>query len=962
MRSKNYLPNASVSAILARLASADKQINVLDDKILPIAPHLLEIPSNPLPEPHYDSWKNNLFDKSEGRKYEYLTLQSSADRGICLAQGNWWEEPLKAGTPGSAGSQTGTSTPQAFKETKTPKVKLSLGDYKNFKSTGVKPVPRPPTATANGKLPGDIDGRKSLHSRNMSAVSVTMPMFRVSSVEGTEIRANGIETRPNSLVVNKITKRDNPVVPPRSTPSDMRDARKAQPVANGNVKRNSLQTKSANKNPRPTRSEMQRYDPDSAKQPPRPRSLPDDPELKQQKRSLELGDASRPEKRAKVETPHSTSPAASSKAIPRKSLPSETKAAPTKVQNPSTSAQTPPIPKKVISSTRPIDLQNKSSKGTSNEKPHLPPLLSPLPADITVPAQPNKSGLKKSEASKSGSSKVTSQKPMANNQTNTIVVKPRQRKTDAAPSTSSPHTTPASSTSPFVLPLMLSPGLPDVVEAELNRLQNKVAPLNTVEGRYEKVRQPGALGVPQKTTRPKLGHPPKKNLLDGIPLKKPKNKDSLIAKLDYTKSLQKTLERMLRLRPVPWQEFKDSEKKRIQEEKPNPFKRPDTDSDQEISLSKSHGSKTPASATAKKHVPPPVKSESDDSDFGGSALTKNPSRGDKTTDSSTSRKRPAEHERVEPPLKRSKILEGGNAKVSAPLASGFKSPTVTSSALRDNLLLSTPRKSGATKKSTAMGRVMSSDEQARTPKELAATSTPASSEKPRAYGHRPDVDKAQLDQMQKQNQAFFALGTNLKRHLQSKLGSRPDSNGKTSIEATGVERKKAVMKGVESIMAYMLAFYNTNQISQMKGHTMLPESWKDLFPVWHFVHNSAKPYAELIVLLMNLAAVAREQMCKIFIEVPPEHRDNEAFLSAYRDKDRLWAGARLGQPGLRKLSADSGGTLGPWTTVPEAVAFGGIILERYAAAQNVEDWKSEESFKSVPALPVSRNLLPYTAL
>lgn len=148
MKPKGTKSSASASLISARLASASRQINVLDDQILPHTPHLLQIPSNQLPEPHYDFWKNNLFNKTEGRKIEYLTLLSSADRGICLAQGNWEEEEInKAGSPFSTGSQTGTSTPLAVRDGKSAKVKLSIADYKNFKTTGVKPTPRPSTAT-----------------------------------------------------------------------------------------------------------------------------------------------------------------------------------------------------------------------------------------------------------------------------------------------------------------------------------------------------------------------------------------------------------------------------------------------------------------------------------------------------------------------------------------------------------------------------------------------------------------------------------------------------------------------------------------------------------------------------------------------------------------------------------------------------------------------------------------------
>ena len=162
------------------------------------------------------------------------------------------------------------------------------------------------------------------------------------------------------------------------------------------------------------------------------------------------------------------------------------------------------------------------------------------------------------------------------------------------------------------------------------------------------------------------------------------------------------------------------------------------------------------------------------------------------------------------------------------------------------------------------------------------------------------------------------------------------------------------MKGVESIMAYMLAFHFANQMSTMRGHSILPESWKDLFPVWNFVNSAATHFGELSILLSNLAAVSREQMCRFFVEAPAESRDNEAFVAAYKDKDKLWSRAKTGQPSLRKLVSDGNGILGPWTTVPEAIAFGGAILEKYAVVHKIENWKGEESLKHTAAPPPHR--------
>jgi len=770
----------------------------------------------------------------------------------------------------------------------------------------------------------------------------------------------------------------------RSTPIISRNAERTGTVVNGNSKRDSLQIKDANKDLRPTRPDTQRYDSNPPKRDTHPQSPHRNiPESKQVKRPLEAGDTSHQEKRTKMGIATSKTPSDSQKAP--KTLSSNTKPSPTKAPKAPTSAQASPLPKKGPSTTRPLDTKIHSSKSTG-DKPHIPPLLSPLPADITVPAQSNFSSLKKAEGEKSASPKTPSQKPkpIAATGSDTIVVKTRHVKN--VPSTSSPRTTPAASIPPFVLPRMLSPSLPEVVEAELTRLQHKKSTPtnNTVEARYEKVRQPGALGVPQKAPRSNIGHPPRKSQPESSHSKK-----QLIVKMKYKKRQSNDIQRILRLRPTPTDDFKEMEKRRTQPEEnytaPIHF---DVDSEEEdVPLSRNHSSKMPANTTSKKRVPRDPKSDSEEgSEPVGTALNVQANRDPKPSENTTARKRPAtEADRLEPAQKRPRPSDISITKSSTPIAPTTKSPTVTSSsASRDNRLLSTPKRGEAAKKSTAMGRVMSSDgnqSQARTPKAPAITSTPASSEKIKINGHRPEVDVAQVEYASRQHKTLFNLGTQLKRHLQSKLAgdksgsvsltpltsklqnpaisqcndlSTANATQQSSTATSGAERKKAVMKGVESIMAYMLAFHFANQMSTMRGHSILPESWKDLFPVWNFVNSVATPYQELNFLLCNLAAVSREQMCRFFVEAPAESRDNEAFVAAYKDRDKNWLKARQGHSALQILISEGNNILGPWSTVPEAIAFGVAVLEKYAATQKIENWKGEESLKHISTQPPPR--------
>lgn len=137
-----------------------------------------------------------------------MTLLSSADRGICLAQGNCEDETTKVGSPFSTGSQTGTSTPHAVRDGKSAKVKLSIADYKNFKTTGVKPAARPSTTTPDAKIPSNTANRKVTHIRNTSTTSVDTSMSRVSSFEGGDTRSAGIGANINDSTAEKNTARD----------------------------------------------------------------------------------------------------------------------------------------------------------------------------------------------------------------------------------------------------------------------------------------------------------------------------------------------------------------------------------------------------------------------------------------------------------------------------------------------------------------------------------------------------------------------------------------------------------------------------------------------------------------------------------------------------------------------------------------------------------------------------------
>jgi hypothetical protein len=439
------------------------------------------------------------------------------------------------------------------------------------------------------------------------------------------------------------------------------------------------------------------------------------------------------------------------------------------------------------------------------------------------------------------------------------------------------------------------------VEAELLRLQQKSTVLNTVEARHQEVRQPNAPGVAQK--RPKVGHPPKKNQGESSnstkkgaetshPIKKSaaSGKLSLIVKMSYRRKFGTDITRLLRTRGTPWKEFKALEAKRLETERHPPE---ESESEEDIPLHQRRGTKTPA-------LPP-------------------------------SKKRPVEpSDRVEPGPKRTKVPARLDTQKSSstPLAPAFKSPAPSVS--KEKNLLATPKK-GDAMKSVAMRRVDSGDGHARTPQAL-SSSAPASAEKPR-------ISSEELSRARQEDAKFMSLGTTLKRKLQAMVQKEES--------VSELERKSSVMRGVESLMAYMIAFNARERYNRSPPN---PEFWEQFFPILLFVTTHAKRYPELIALVDNLGAISREQLNRIYLEQPKESRDMtwEKLATSSKDRVRLWHRCKMGETYISNLGVQ--GALGPWSTVDEAVSFGVMTLKKYAISQKLQ-WEGDSHFADVHTKP-----------
>ncbi|KAH8657121.1 hypothetical protein BGZ60DRAFT_434770 [Tricladium varicosporioides] len=886
---------AGASKDTVDLSQLDKNIAQLKESQLPHIPHLLHVNINePLPREFPHENQNTPFEWWEVKALQYMTLVADGDRGIALAKGDWEDE--YSGPPAtSADARSSTTTPNPFnKDTKKPSVKYSIKDYKNMKQTGVKPSPR---SVAEAE-------RKPGHTRNTSAMSLDTPMSRVSSMEGptptSEKRTNGVAASNNSVNVERFPRKED-----RLNITSNRSNAKGSPLprTNGNVDRPRDPAQNKDPNTKLNKSDSQRLTPlPKHGLPPRPPSpRREKPEITKNSLKRHLDTSSNPaEKRTKIEPTRT-----SQQALPKKPEARETKPSPTKSQNSQKSqthtSQSSPLPKKILTS-------KSTDKRKTSEKPlDLPPLLSPLPADLDNGPTSQPSGfptIKKSEAGRNSSSNTPSKK---NTSTDTIVVKTKP------PLESSPRLTPPTSsmTSPFVLPPLLSPGLPDIVEQELLRLQQKSAVLNTntVEARHEKARQPDAPGVARKMPKSKVGHPPKKpkdessRTHDNDKLAPENSKPSLIVKIPYRKQ-KRMIERILAMKARPSKQFL-----RLEAEKTT--------------------SQAPQTAQ-KRPAPPPIDHSDSEEDTPLAALPKPPP--------PPARKRPtdmSESRAPEPAPKRVKVAENGeSSKMATPAKPALKSPAHISPS--EKTLLATPRK-GDAMKTVAMRRVDSNDGNARTP-QTAPISTPASAEKPRVNGEvrvHPDIERLKAEEKRLTTQA-----TKLKHKMDEVLKLKTDPRNVEKIP--DIQRKLGLCYGLECIVVYMNAFSTKDRISQLSKSMPMFQSWDQLLKLWGFMDGQVHTFPALHALSLRLGALCREELGRLLPETKEFLNKDQKTLDLLKgntkERDKLWGRCNASRGVVGELGVND--ILGPWTSVSGATEFAMEYLGAFARKEKV-GWKRD---------------------
>lgn len=872
--------------------------------------------TNPyLPTFPYENLESPFDEDELKRQVQYITLLANTDRGVGYTQDYFFDDP------NDQDARSSTTTPNPSRDSKKPAVKLSLADYKSVKSGG-RPTPKRDASEPKTHMDEDkkVEAAKQTSpAKDASAGKVEKVDAGRSVAEKAEhSKKNGInwwgkpedrssikekhkyvlESRLMLRVANYNSLRDSTAASDRSKAPDQNKTSGLSNGQNHDRKQPPSHPREQNADEGSLSIEVKPHSKDMKHPlPPRPSSPKQSeptPREQKQKRLQEQDDSARREKGSKTVPASSKSEIASqSNSIRSSKQPSHEHKLPPRPRSPGRSPihnnSTPSIRKPQSSSTPKSNekrLGHKHSRSNVSVN-SLPPLLSPLPADLGDSYRLDYIGFGSPE--KKVRSDVSPERSRLGADLN-----PKKQKISSA--TASRDTTPSKI---FVLPGLLSPTLPDIVEQELARLQ-RLGAAKTVEGRHDLVRQLDTPGVARK--KPKTssnsvsmnGSPPSSvpsNDKDRLERSYTRGRKSLLVRISYKKRLARDIERLLATKPVPSPQFRRLENERLAKAHPGVIL-PQTDEESEADVPfATAGSKT----TTQKR--PPI--DSDD--------------------------------RPEPPLKRVKGADSLDVpKPQRPTTPSMK-PATTSGPSRSDLL-ATPKKGDALK-SVAMRKVDSTDSHARTP-QLSSTSTPVSAEKPRANG---EIRTPELEKLKAEESKFTQLGTRLKRKMDGILKTK-EKNAPAVPEA---ERKLGLCIGLESLAAYMIAFHARDRSNQIRQGSRDPTQWEQFLALWQFMDRSCRSFPVLHALVSQLGGISRGELNKLYVETK-EVKYWDKLCQNSKSRDAAWSQSHKLRHAILDLVPGID-TLGPWSTVHDATDFTVAVLAAFSKKERL-DWKKDAAF------------------
>jgi hypothetical protein len=187
----------------------------------------------------------------------------------------------------------------------------------------------------------------------------------------------------------------------------------------------------------------------------------------------------------------------------------------------------------------------------------------------------------------------------------------------------------------------------------------------------------------------------------------------------------------------------------------------------------------------------------------------------------------------------------------------------------------------------------------------------------------------------RQRQAeFSSLGGRLKHTKDDIIRSRGPS------PLSPGEEKRVAALHFEMILSYMVAFKALNQARALDHKVSDLKTWETLLPHFPELRHRLRKCRPLLALAVQMQAVCLEEITHAFMTLDRNSAINLHPSWAKHEKKRppTWAEAF----GIQSEFDDSRmkATLGPWSSVDDAVSAALLIMRRWAERENV-NWRPE---------------------
>ncbi|RDA83414.1 hypothetical protein CP532_4823 [Ophiocordyceps camponoti-leonardi (nom. inval.)] len=252
-----------------------------------------------------------------------------------------------------------------------------------------------------------------------------------------------------------------------------------------------------------------------------------------------------------------------------------------------------------------------------------------------------------------------------------------------------------------------------------------------------------------------------------------------------------------------------------------------------------------------------------------------------------------------------------------------------------------PTPSTPSKKSTTMSRVSSSNSMAQTPGDAAASAING----PQTDRRLPNGQSARLERdmsmLRDKEMHLLKRGKDLKHEWTHILKVLQTSRGQPAEPMV----KLRCALGVESLVAFVMAFYAQSLWRAMAGKRIHPSVWESMFPLIEEILAETSRLSgnsqtlSALVLLMQAACVDEVLRGYAFAADAPTKKEADALFKWERARARLWPQIREvnGAIAAADLRLD---LVGAWYTLDEVTGQAMKLLRRWCAVEAV-DWTPE---------------------